>query len=342
MNTRRPSIHDVAAAANVSITTVSHALSGKGRLPQETRDHVRQAAERLGYTPSFTARGLATGRSTLLAIQASGFGPETLVPDLAYITDILNAASSHALERGYALVVLPPQAPVAHIERLGFEGATVIDPLGQETLLGAMRGQGKPVVTMGRIVTGSSSIPFVDTDHDAATTMVLDHLWDQGYRRPAVLTGGRGLSYVESVTRTYRGWCAERTIPDRIVEVDGRLTDESGRQAMSAALRTRRGEIDSVYATLDALAIGAMTAARDLGISVPDQLGIASITDSPLLRIPNPMITALDLHPAVIGVKALSMLIDTIEGGSAGGKKQGELIPADLVVRDSTARAASG
>lgn len=62
----RAGIRDVAAAAGVSITTVSDALNGKGRLPDATRRHVREVADRLGYRPSAAARTLRTGKSGLI------------------------------------------------------------------------------------------------------------------------------------------------------------------------------------------------------------------------------------------------------------------------------------
>src|SRR6185295_14136328 len=72
----RAGIRDVAAAAGVSITTVSDALNGKGRLPDETRSRVREVADRLGYRPSAAARTLRTGRSGLIGLTVTTYGEE--------------------------------------------------------------------------------------------------------------------------------------------------------------------------------------------------------------------------------------------------------------------------
>lgn len=333
----RPRIQDVAAAANVSITTVSHALSGKGRLPEETRELVRRTAQRLGYSPSRNAQALATGRSMLLGIQASGFGPNTLVPDLSYFTDMMNSASSAAITHGYALVLLPPRTSADSVGQMSFDGAIIIDPLGHETLLQVLSLQGKPIVTTGRLLNSSAEFPYVDSDHFAATRLMMDHFWERGYRRPAILTAGRGLSYVETITATYREWCSEHNVPVCVLEVDGPITEEGGRQATTRALAS--GDIDGIYATLDVLAIGALQAARSASVSVPTELGIAAITDSPLLRVTSPAITALELYANEIGTRAIGLLIDTIEGKRAPSNQS---VPAMLVPRLSTSGKHSG
>ena len=93
-------IGDVAAAAGVSITTVPHALNGKGRLTDDTRRRVREAADRLGYKPSVLARGLAGGRTGMLALTVSFVDDLALtLGDYDYFMQVMNAATSAAFER---------------------------------------------------------------------------------------------------------------------------------------------------------------------------------------------------------------------------------------------------
>ena len=104
----RAGIRDVAAAAGVSITTVSDALNGKGRLPDATRRHVREVADRLGYRPSAAARTLRTGKSGLIGLTVTTYGDEPFTfTEFAYFAEMARAATSAALARGYALVILP-------------------------------------------------------------------------------------------------------------------------------------------------------------------------------------------------------------------------------------------
>lgn len=332
---RRPSIRDVAEAAGVSITTVSHALSGKGRLPDATRNHVRSVAEEIGYIPSRHGRGLKTGRTMLVGMQASGFQSRDLVPVYSYFVDLLNAASSAAVERGYGLVLLPPDCPADKVMSLGLDGAAIVDPVGDESLLEVLVAEEKPVVTTGRLPGDSPQGLFVDTDHVTAVQLVLDHFAANGFEFPGLLTNEGRPSYLADAARGYRQWCARRGIAARTIVVDGIPSENNALLAVEAALGDHSVEIDAIFATLDVLAVGAAKAADSLGLSVPNDLAVAALTDSALLRAATPPITALNLHPDVIGTKAISLLLDLIEDSTTEGG--GEPIPVDLVERGSTA-----
>src|SRR5580704_2616877 len=98
---RRPvGIREVAAEAGVSITTVSHALNGKGRISETTRLHVQEAAKRLGYRPNSVARNLAGGRTGLIGLAVSQtLGGQFAIADFAYYSQLMSAASIAAFDR---------------------------------------------------------------------------------------------------------------------------------------------------------------------------------------------------------------------------------------------------
>ncbi len=123
-------IKDVAREAGVSTTTVSHALSGKGRLPDETRARVRRIAEEMGYRPSPVARSLAAGRTGVLGI-AFSVHPEVEANFFAldWYTRIVNGATDRAMQAGYALVVVPPMAGPQIWGRLPLDGTIVVEPV---------------------------------------------------------------------------------------------------------------------------------------------------------------------------------------------------------------------
>jgi DNA-binding LacI/PurR family transcriptional regulator len=335
--TRRPSIRDVGEAAGVSITTVSHALSGKGRLPEATRRHVRSVAEEIGYIPSRQGRGLKTGRTMLIGMQASGYQTADLVPQQAYFVDLLNAASAVAVDRGYGLVLLPPTCPNDKVASLGLDGAVIVDPVGDESLLEVLVAEEKPVVTTGRISGDSPQGTSVDNDHAAAVRLALDHLVEHGFSLPGLLTTEGGPSYVADVARGYRQWCATRGMAPRVIHVEGIPGEGNAREAMEAALNDPGFEISAIFATLDVLAIGAAKAVTGLGLSIPADLAIAALTDSPVLRAATPPITALNLHPDEIGTRAISLLLDLVDGSA---EEADQTVSVTLLDRGSTAPAA--
>jgi len=106
---RRVSIKDVAREAGVSVTTVSHALNGKGRLSETTRDHVQEVADRLGYRPNPAARSLVSGRTGLIAAMPSlPDDPRIAFSEFGYYSALIGAASGAAVALDRALVVAPP------------------------------------------------------------------------------------------------------------------------------------------------------------------------------------------------------------------------------------------
>lgn len=323
------SINDIAKAAGVSITTVSHALNGKGRIPLATRQRVVGVAHELGYRPNPQARGLATGKTLTIAIQLASAGGDGVIPDFAYFVELLNAAAALALERGYGLIVVPAEDPDHHLDDLLLDGAIVVDPTGSEPML--TRGD-IPVVTTGRVPTGGA-YASVDNDHRAGTRLVLDHFREVGCHTPALLTTAAGQSYVDDTVAEYTAWCAANEVEPVVVRISGAPTEAAAEPA-AAELLSRPDRPDAVYATLDRAAVGVLQAARSSGLRVPDDVALAATTDSPILRAVDPPITALNLDAPAIGREAVRLLLDAVESGSLA--PVAVTVPSSLVPRAAT------
>src|ERR1051326_5300167 len=124
----RPTIRDVARAAGVSVTTVSHALNGKGRVDPDTRARVAQVTRRLGYRASPHAQGRRMGRSgslgLLLPISGDARSDETLRLD--FYMRLAGAAAAAAFSRDSALILLPPVIAGAGLRGLTIDGGSRI------------------------------------------------------------------------------------------------------------------------------------------------------------------------------------------------------------------------
>lgn len=328
---KRPGIHDIAREANVSITTVSHALNGKGRVSPQVRERIHLVAQRLGYRGSPQARGLATGRTMTLAMQL-GSEAGVLVPGLEYFVEILTAASASALELGYGFVLAPTGTSARSLQGLAIDGAVVVDPTGDEALF---EHTGMPIVTTGRVQGDPGSYSWVDNDHRAGTRLVLDHFMEIGRSRPALLTTSVQQSYVEDAVAEYLDWCRERTL-EPIVEQVADTTTETDAVSTIDKLLSHRPRPDAIYTTLDRLAVGVLLACRGRRISVPHDLALASTTDTQFLRSANPPITALNLNAPEIGRKAADLLIRHIEEDEP---PKHLFVPISLITRASTRKA---
>ncbi len=330
---RKVGLQQVASEAGVSLTTASHALSGKGRVPESTRQRVRDAAMRLGYHPNSAARGLATGRAMTLAVQMSGMEPASgaLIPESSYFVSLLNGASTAATALGYSLVLAPPDVDMSVLSRMHIDGAIVVDPVGRESSLAR---QTVPIVATGRPPNAASSVAWVDNDHQVVAQVALDHLHDRGYRRPVLLTTSGHQSYLHDAEDAYRRWCSRHAVEPVVREVPGALSEEAAALATTESLRAHP-ECDSVYATLDRLAVGALLGVEAAERTVGRDVGVVSLFDSPLLTAVRPRITAVHLRADEIGRQAARLLVDLV--GGRRPESPHRLVDTELRIRESTA-----
>jgi DNA-binding LacI/PurR family transcriptional regulator len=338
MERPRPvSIKDVARAAGVSTTTVSHALNDKGRLPEATRERVRRAAQELGYRPSAIARGLVSGRTGVLGLAAS-------VPDLVqdtfasieYFSKIIHGATAEATRRGHALVVVPATDEGEVWQRIAVDGAVVVDPVEDDPNADAIRAQGLPLVTIGTERGRHVPTWIVDNDFEDALTSVLEHLASVGARRPSILTWDWPDSYTVDSIAAYERWCMARDVAPHVVRIADPAQVDGPVRALVATVGTRPEATDAVFGLYEPLGAMTLTAAADRGLAVPADLLVAATGDTGIGRSSMPTLTTLEFHADRLGAAAVGLLIDRLEGTAP--EPQQRLIDTSITVRASTTR----
>lgn len=326
-NGQRPSIQDVARAAGVSPTTVSHALADKGRVSPETRLRIQRVAEELGYRASAMAHNLATGPRGLLGLHIAGGPGSMLMSAIDYFSELVDGATLEAMEHGYWLTIAPPSAGEDYWRTTHLDGAIVVDPAAGDTALDELRARGVPLVTTARSIDDAPGTYWVDNDQYTGTLRVLDHLEAAGARRIALLTTLPLRSYVVDCKRAYDDWVTGRGAA--AVEI----VDVSVSQIQRLLARADRP--DALYATLDRIALAALLAADASGLRVPDDLLVATLVDSAAARSASPPLTALAQAPGVLGRRAVAMLAGIIAGEPIAEPHL--LLEPSLVSRGSTA-----
>lgn len=325
-------IHDVAREAGVSITTVSHVFSGKRRVAPATEERVRAVAERLGYLPRGVARGLATGRSMTLAI-AFPFEDNSLVLD-PYFSRLLEGFSGAAAEGGYGFLLVPAspsrsEFPLHQLLVEGrFDGAIVADPAESDDLIPILQRHGVPVVTTGRYGEGGS-VPWVDNDNRGGMSDLLHHLRVQGYERPALISMSGELSFARDIEAEFRDHLGDGALVVRTDEV----TEEAG-YISAIELLDVESPPDAIVTSSDRQALGALRAANELDIVVPDELGIAGAGDT-LAEHAHPPITSIRVQARELGEAAIRWLLALIDGGEPPAEP---VLPTSIAERDSTRR----
>src|SRR3984957_16443213 len=332
--TRVVGIKDVAQRAGVSVTTVSHALNGRGRISPQTRKRVNEIAEQLGYHPNATARNLAGRRSGLIGLAVTQTDEGSFaIADYAYFVELISAASVAALDRDYGLMLVSG-AQVESWMRIQIDGAIIVDPVMRDPLIEHVRRTGAPLVTTGR-VPGARHGHWVDNDHRAVTRGILDHLAARGAGRIALLESLPTTSYALDSHAAYEEWCAERGQPVIATVARGDLTESAGFEATMKLLRRARPP-DAVHSTLDRLALGALLAAQAFGLSVPQDLMVSGGADSEPCKWARPGLTTTELHPSQIGAEAVKLVTALIEGREPECSQVH--VPCRIIPRGSTKR----
>ncbi len=325
-------IRDVAEAAQVSITTVSHVFNRPQRVAEPTRRRVMAVASDLAYRPNVHARQLVTRKSRSLAVQVAGQvvrDERALVPNSEYFLEVLNGAARAADEHGYALILAPSDVDPSALDSFAVDGVLLVDPSGEEPIFDHRQAV-QPVVTVGRPEAFAGKVSVVDNDHFGAARDVMNHLSERGFSAPAVIVSDLTRSYVTDLIAGYRSWADEHSFAPTVVDV-------SQSQSMTEVFDVLFAEdCDAVYACSEYLALDVLQEARRRGVVVPAELGLCSAVDSGILQLTSPQISGVHLHPREIGRRAITLLIGLAEGRAVPGEV--ELVAADLAVRESTSR----
>ncbi|MER7045345.1 LacI family DNA-binding transcriptional regulator [Streptomyces jumonjinensis] len=331
---RTVGIKDVARAAGLSITTVSHALNGKGKVSARTRERVRALADELGYRPNPAAQVLLTGRTGVVGLAAGHQSAEawerTYRP---YYASLTAGAMVEAVDRDYALVVVPSRPGTDLWTRIPMDGLIVVDPVPGDPVISEARRRGLAVVTDGRpLDPAHASIPYVHSDMENGVRLVMDHLHERGARRTALLTGPEPDSYTLDSEAAYSRWCDRRSLPAAVERV------QHGEPALDAARRllSGPGRPEAVHALNETYGEALTAAAAELGLDIPGDLLVTSMGDGePSSR---PALTLLTLSPRKTGALCAGMLIDLLNGLAPEPLS----VPCALVPGRSTSRSGGG
>jgi DNA-binding LacI/PurR family transcriptional regulator len=330
------SIYDVAAASGVSITTVSHVYSGNRHVAPDTAARVLETAKKLNYSPRLSAKALATGRSMILGVC---FPPEgNLLNRNPYFPALLEGLSAAAANVGYGFLLIPADLEQRRSDQEGLlyklDGVIVADPIPDDPRLMAFLERDLPIITVGRLM-GHEGIPWIDNDHRKGIVDLFEHLDAQGYQRPLLLSKETSASYEFDVEQAFRRQTELRGYPCRIVrctELFHQKTYETARSLLAAKDRP-----DVVIACTDSLAVSVLQAASDLGLAIPQDLGVVGEGDTVLAAGSIPKLTSIRVFPDRVGDIAVRLLLAARSGDRTPPET---LVPVQLVLRASTGRRA--
>lgn len=325
-------IHQVAMAAGVSITTVSRALNRTGRVSKVTRTRVAQAARDLGYVPNDLARSLLARTTQMIAVVT----PSTTNP---FFPNVVAGLVWAARAKGHLIVIVDSAdsdeavwTDLASLRRKQVDGLVIIGAhLSSERLEAVCAGI--PVVVVDRAV-GLGGAPVVRSDHRAGAALATEYLAGLGHARIAHLTGPSDLRVSEDRHHGYVDGLAMSGLdldPDLVVP--GGFTEAEGADAIDRLL-DRGVPFSAVFAANDLAAIGAMRQLKRHGIEIPNDVSVVGYDGISLGEYVTPALTTIRQDAFLIGATAAQVLIDMSE--RPNDLVEARTLPVELIVREST------
>ena len=335
------SIGDVARAAGVSTATVSRAMSGHGVVSDATRVKVHKAAAELGYVASATAASLASGRSTNIGI---------LTPyiDRWFFTEVIRGAQEELAGQGYDVTLynlgdVPAQRTRMvndFIHRGRVDAFIAIDVPLTNTEITRLHDIERPIIGVGGAIAGVRTISIDDTE---VVRIAMRHLLELGHTRIGMIGGGDDEVDVFKVAstrrKTFEAVLRQASIPliPGMIQF-GHFTIPSG-YAAAKKLLSLPNRPTAILAASDEMAMGAIIAARELGISIPKELSIVGIDGHELGEFFG--LTTVDQNPVQQGRTAATILLDEILPHRTETIDINTALPVRLITRTSTTKPGS-
>ena len=348
--TVKVTITDVARKAGVSLSTVSNLLNGRSkRMRPSTEQRILEAIDELGYMPNQAARQLKMGRSDIIGL---------IVPSVAnpFYGIFARHVESAALKLGFQVLLgnsdRDPERESRYAEELwgyGVRGLIFGSSLFQVSHIENLISRGLHVVAFERPIQedGGIQIDSVGIDNTLAARLATKHLLSLGHKRIGFLSGP-----IKTVSRLDRLSGYQSALRDAGIASDPKLVWDTaptgnsygdadavdlGRQGAQELL-SQSDPPTAIFAINDMIAFGAYAGAKDMGLTIPDDLSVVGVDDITLTEIVQPSLTTIRQPIEKIATLAVERLIARVTGTISEAQGH-QIFPPQLIVRSSTTRA---
>lgn len=333
-----PTLNDVARKAGVSTATVSRCLNSPERVIESTRKKVMDAVSSLGYSPNFGARVMAAKRTNTIG---------AIIPTMenAIFARGLQAFQEELRAHGYTLLVASSsyrsdveEEQIRALVSRGADGLLLIGHDRAPSIRRFLEMQNVPAL-VAWTHDPHATLPSIGFDNRRSMRALAEKILELGHRRIAVIsaamkTNDRARSRVTGI----RDACLSAGVdPDDIRVIETTYEIESGARAFRQ-LMAMGTPPTAVMCGNDVLAAGAIKQAREIGLDVPKDVSVTGFDDIELARIVVPALTTVHVPHRDMGGRAALMLVQMVEGKSAGETVE---LEARICLRNSLAPPAS-
>jgi LacI family transcriptional regulator len=330
---RSVTIHDVAKAAGVSVSTVSRVLNEKDDVALETYEKVQEVIASLGYASSLAARGMRSHHTRVIGL---------IMPDVAspYCSEVLRGINEAISASDYDLIIyttgdvhkyLTADQESKYVNLLNggiTDGVIVVTPAATSFSTDA------PVVTIDPNNESPNCPGIIATNRDGALT-AMNYLTSLGHKRIGFITGRLDLVSACQRLQGYKDGLFAAGIPldDELIQI-GDYTFEVAFTGSQKLLGLSKRPT-AIFASNDSSAIAVYQAAREAGLRIPQDLSVIGFDNLPESTYQHPALTTMDQFVSQMGKMAVELLMKMIKGETLECNLF--KIPTQLVVRESCA-----
>ncbi|MGA8655039.1 MAG: LacI family DNA-binding transcriptional regulator [Chthoniobacterales bacterium] len=326
-------LHDLARELNVSIATISRALSRPGDVAPHTRQRVLAAVHRHGYTPNGTKRALRTHQTRTIGVVVSDIRN-------TFFASVVKAVDDVARVNGYTVLICNADEDSAKEEAAlqllldrKVSGVINCSTGANLELLRAFQHSGAVLVDLDR----ESGLDHVDTvvvDNERGAALAVEHLAKRNHRRIATIAGPQHLSNARGRLTGFRKTLHKYRISiDRRYLQFGDFRQDSGYDSAKKLL-SREHRPTAIFSANIEMTAGLVAYVREAGIAIPQELSIVSFDDAFWTRYIDPPLTVIAQPMEDMGKCAMELLLARLRGGKLA---QTQVFTPELIVRGSTA-----
>lgn len=310
-------LEQIGKLAGVSRSTVSRVINNQASVKPEVRQRVRSVIKQTGYQPNLAARSLASQRSGIIGLVIPRI-VQSLFTD-PYFPHLMQGIAQGCNANDYLLSLFlfhtedEEQKLYPRVLQAGLiDGVIIASTFTNDRLISQLVENEMPFVTIGR-PDHAPQASFVDVDNVIGAYTAITHLMRLGYKRIATISGPQNMVAGIDRQQGYLNALNDRgySINPALI-VEGDFTELGGYSAMQRLLPHRP---DAVFIASDSMALGALRALREVGLSVPGNIAIVGFDDLPPATISDPPLTTVRQPIRQTGIQAVEILIDIVTNG---------------------------
>lgn len=332
---KKTTIYDIAKELNVTVSTVSRALSGFPAISDATRQAVFEAAKRLNYSPNKLASALKSGRTYIIGV---------IVPSVQahFFASIIHSIEEGLKNSGYRIILYQSNESVASeingVKTLleaqvdGIMASLSLETEDVAHFTEVMK-QNKPLILFDR-VHEKLKVPTVTLDDFKAGYMATKHLIDKGYKNIAYVTTSHQIRIFNDRLKGYKAALADHHLPfneDNVIF--GGLSIKDGRFGAGKLFRSEN-KPDAIIAADDFTALGVIKKLKEIN-ETPPKIGVIGFANEAFSAYITPSLSTIDQHPNQMGAKCAALFLSMVQN-KPNQKPENIIIEPSLVNRQST------